>query len=108
VDPQFTHRVVELTSLAGTRLADADGVSSMVVAAAGAVGMPALGPPIVRAGPAGVAVALLCRDGHIVVHTIPAEGRCFVAVVARDPADPGRGIDVITRGFSRDTARREP
>ena len=53
---------------------DADGLSAVVVAAAGAVGMPALGPPIVREGPRGVAVALLCREGHIVLHALPREG----------------------------------
>lgn len=108
VDPQFTHRMVELTALTTARLSDADGISSMVVAAAGAVGMPALGPPIVRDSPGGVAVAMLCREGHIVVHTLPAEGRCFVAVVAREPADPQLGIEVITRGLSREVGRRAP
>lgn len=93
----FNHQVLELTGLVSPRLADVNGLSAMVVAAAGAVGMPALGPPVVREGPRGVVVGLLCRDGHVLLHTVPDEGICFVDVVARDPADAGRGIEVIAR-----------
>ena len=106
MEPLFNHQLVELTSVAAARLADADGLSAIAVAAAGAVGMPPLGPPVVRATPAAVAVAMLCRDGHIVLHAVPAEGRCFVAVVARAPADAARGLEVIARGLTRDATGR--
>jgi S-adenosylmethionine/arginine decarboxylase-like enzyme len=105
-EPAFNHQLVELTSLSGTRLSDTDGLSAMVVAAAGAVGMPALGPPQVRESPAGVAIALLCRGGHIVIQTSPLEGLCYVDVVARDPADAAKAIEVISRGFARDGGQR--
>lgn len=108
MDSAFNYHLHELTAVSGARLADANGLSAVVVAAAGAVGMPPLGPPVVRESPSGVAVALLCRDGHIVLHTIPDEGLCFVAVVARAPVDVGRGVDVIARGLTRDGTRREP
>ena len=78
------------------------------MAAAGAVGMPPLGPPLVRESPGGVAVVLLCREGHIVLHTVPDEGLCFVAVVARAPVDVRRGVEVISRGLARDGGRRAP
>jgi S-adenosylmethionine/arginine decarboxylase-like enzyme len=107
VESGFNYQLHELTGISGARLADANGLSAVVVAAAGAVGMPPLGPPVVREGPDGVAVALLCRDGHIVLHTLPDDGLCLVAVVARAPADAGRGIEVISRGLTRDTGRRE-
>jgi S-adenosylmethionine/arginine decarboxylase-like enzyme len=97
MEPGFNHRVLEMTGLVSTRLADGDGLAAMVVAASGAVGMFALGPPLVRDGPRGVVVGLLCREGHIVLHAVPAEGICFVDIVARAPADVGRGMDVITR-----------
>jgi S-adenosylmethionine/arginine decarboxylase-like enzyme len=108
VETAFNFQLRELTAISGARLADAGGLSSIVVAAAGAVGMPPLGPPIVRDSPGGVVVALLCRDGHIALHTVPDEGLCFVAVVARAPVDVGRGVEVISRGLARDTGRREP
>ena len=101
MDARFSYHLDELTGISGARLADPAGLSAVVVAAAGAVGLSPLGPPIVREGPEGAAVALLCRDGHIVLHTTPHEGICFVAVVARAPAEAGRGVEVIARGLAR-------
>jgi S-adenosylmethionine/arginine decarboxylase-like enzyme len=101
-DAAFTYHLDELTGISGARLADPAGLSAVVVAAAGAVGLTPLGPPIVREGLTGAAVALLCRDGHIVLHTAPHEGLCFVAVVARAPAEAGRGVEVIARGLARE------
>jgi S-adenosylmethionine/arginine decarboxylase-like enzyme len=57
----------------------------------------ALGPPTVREGPRGIAVGMLCRDGHIVLHCSPDEGICFVDIVARAPAEVSRGLEVIAR-----------
>jgi S-adenosylmethionine/arginine decarboxylase-like enzyme len=99
VNPSFNHSVLELTDLIATRLADIDGLSSVVVAAAGAVGMTALGPPVVRQGLRGIAVGMLCQNGHIVLHTVPEEGICLVDIVAREPADASRGVEVIARRF---------
>ena len=64
---------------------------SVVVAAAGAVGLTALGPPVVREGPRGISVGMLCQNGHVVLHAMPEEGICLVDVVAREPADASRG-----------------
>ncbi len=97
MDSTFNHQVLELTGLVSARLSDVDGLAAMVVAASGAVGMFALGPPVVREGPRGIAIGMLCREGHIVLHTAPVEGICFVDIVARVPADVGRGIEVIAR-----------
>ncbi|MBA3522423.1 MAG: S-adenosylmethionine decarboxylase [Gemmatimonadales bacterium] len=93
----FNHVAWELTELEPSRLRDADGLSAMVVAAASAIGMPALGPPVVREAPNGVVVGMLCRDGHIVLHSAPADGICFVDIAARAPTEVERGLDVIVR-----------
>jgi hypothetical protein len=42
-------------------------------------------------------VALLCLEGHIVLHCAPSEGACLVEIIARAPADVWKGIDVISR-----------
>ncbi len=97
VSSAFNHDAIELSALASGPLADAAGLSAMVVAAAGAVGMPPLGPPIVRESPNGVVIGMLCRDGHIVLHAAPAEGICFVDIAARAPANVAKGVDVIAR-----------
>lgn len=95
----FNQSILELTELVSARLSDVDGLSAVVVAAAGAVGMTALGPPIVREGPRGISVAMLCQNGHVVIHAMPEEGVCLVDVVARAPADAARGAEVIARRF---------
>jgi S-adenosylmethionine/arginine decarboxylase-like enzyme len=97
VNATFNHYLLEFTDLNPERLRDADGLSALVIAAAGAVGMPGLGPPVAREGAGDVAVALLCLEGHIVLHCAPSQGVCLVDIVARAPADVGKGIDVISR-----------
>jgi S-adenosylmethionine/arginine decarboxylase-like enzyme len=99
VSDRFNQALLELTDLVSARLGDVDGLLSVVVAAAGAVGMTSLGPPVVRESPQGVSVGLLCQNGHVVVHALPAEGICLVDVVAREPADASRGAEVIARRF---------
>jgi S-adenosylmethionine/arginine decarboxylase-like enzyme len=97
VSVTFNHQLVELAYVNPDRLRSTDVLSALVVAAAGAVGMPGLGPPVAREGAGEIAVALLCLEGHIVLHCAPAEGICLVDIVARAPADVGKGIDVISR-----------
>lgn len=97
VNATFNHYLLELTSADPVRLGDPDILSALVVAAAGAVGMPGLGPPVAREGAGEIAVALLCLEGHIVLHCVPAQGICLIDIVARAPADVGKGIEVITR-----------
>jgi S-adenosylmethionine/arginine decarboxylase-like enzyme len=97
VNATFNHYLLEFIDLNPERLRDTDGLSALVVAAAGAVGMPGLGPPVAREGAGDIAVALLCLEGHIVLHCAPDEGVCLVDIVARAPADVGKGIDVISR-----------
>lgn len=93
----FNHQLLELTSVDPARLRDTNALSALVVSAAGAVGMPSLGPPVVREGAGAIAVALLCLEGHIVLHLAPEEGVCLVEIIARAPADVSKGIDVISR-----------
>ena len=93
----FDQVTVELREVPGERLGDEAALSALVVAAAGAVGMPPHAAPVVKRAAGTIAVALLCREGHIVLHSSPQEGLCLVDVVARRPAQASRGIDVITR-----------
>jgi len=99
VPSTFNQSTLELTDLISARLADVDGLSSVVVAAAGAVGLTALGPPVVREEARGISVGMLCENGHVVLHALPQEGICLVDVVAREPADASRGAEVIARRF---------
>jgi S-adenosylmethionine decarboxylase len=93
----FAHRVAELTGIDAATLKDGAALSALIVAAAGAVGIAAVSPPLVRQSPGGYAVGLICAEGHIVIHTVPDRGICLVDVLGRIPATPERGIDVIAR-----------
>ncbi|HEV7364306.1 MAG TPA: S-adenosylmethionine decarboxylase [Gemmatimonadales bacterium] len=97
MEATFNHYLLELTSVDPVRLSHPDSLSALVVAAAGAVGMPGLGPPVAREGAGEIAIALLCLEGHIVLHCVPAQGICLIDIVARAPADVGKGIEVISR-----------
>ncbi len=99
MNPTFNQSILELTDLVSARLSDVAGLSSVVVAAAAAVGMTALGPPVVREGPRAISIGMLCHNGHVVIHALPEEGVCLVDVVAREPADASRGAEVIARRF---------
>ena len=101
----FDHAVVELHDIPAERLADGAALSALVVAAAGAVGMPPHAPPIVKHATGTLAVGLLCREGHIVLHTSPQEGLCLVDVVARSPARAAQGVEVITRRLAPSGSR---
>jgi S-adenosylmethionine/arginine decarboxylase-like enzyme len=93
----FNHQLLELTEVNPAKLQDGHALSALLVSAAGAVGMPSLGPPVVREGAGVIAVALLCLEGHIVLHGAPSEGVCLVEIIARAPADVSKGIGVIRR-----------
>ncbi len=93
----YAQQLVEFVELTPTTLGDPDALAAVLVAAAGAMGLTPLGPPVVRRGPRGWAASLIGDDGHIVLHTAPDQGRCLINVVARTPAAAERGGDVIAR-----------
>jgi S-adenosylmethionine/arginine decarboxylase-like enzyme len=93
----FVHRYVEVTGIAAARLADPDSLAVAVVAAAGALGFSAEGPPVTRHVQGGSSVAHLCREGHIVLRALPDEGRCLIDLLALAGMSLQRGLDVIAR-----------
>ncbi|MEP7327287.1 MAG: S-adenosylmethionine decarboxylase [Gemmatimonadota bacterium] len=92
-----SHRLSNLTGVAGARLGDAEGLSAVAIAAAAATGMSSYGTPVVKSGPRGIVVGLLCHGGHVIVHAIPEESRCLVDVLVMGPGSADRGIEVIAR-----------
>ncbi|MEO8637231.1 MAG: S-adenosylmethionine decarboxylase [Gemmatimonadales bacterium] len=92
-----THQLVQLTDITSPLLADEQGMAALAIAAAGAIGLSAYGPPTTRTGPLGSAVALLAHGGHIILHSAPATGCCIVDVLAPGTLSPRRAIEVIAR-----------
>lgn len=93
----FMHHLDEVSGLSPGALLDLHQLSVTAVAAAGAMGMSADGPPVTRSSPQHTAVALLCREGHLVLHAVPHDGICLVDILARPGIDVQRGADIIRR-----------
>ena len=99
----FNHQLLEFTSIDPARLRDTHVLSGLLVAAAGAVGMPSLGPPVVREGqeesqwPCSASKATSCctarhRKAHAWWRSSPGHHRRL------------EGIDVISRRLGADPA----
>jgi S-adenosylmethionine/arginine decarboxylase-like enzyme len=93
----YSQQLTEYVGLPPSVLGDEDTLAAVLVAAAGAMGVAALGPPVVRRGTRGFAAALICAEGHVVLHTIPDDGSCLVDIVARGGTAVDKGLDVIER-----------
>jgi S-adenosylmethionine/arginine decarboxylase-like enzyme len=91
------HSCTELTGITAPGLGDPQALAALSIAAAGALGLIAHGPPITRAGPGDIAVVLLGRGGHVVLHARPDDGTCVVDVVTPAVAPPGRAVEVVAR-----------
>ena len=42
-------------------------------------------------------MALLCREGHVMLHAVPGEGICLVDLAGRPGVQLQRGLEVIAR-----------
>jgi S-adenosylmethionine/arginine decarboxylase-like enzyme len=93
----FSHSLTELNGITGPLLGDEAGLAALAIAAAGAIGLNAYGPPTTRAGPRGIAIGLLGHGGHIVLHAVPGEGSVLVDVVTSGTTQPARAVEVIAR-----------
>ena len=98
--PRFSHQIATLSGIPASRLADGAGLPALALAAAGAIGMSSHGPPVIRSGPRGTVVGLLCHGGHVVLHAIPEESVCIVDILALAPGAAERGVEVISRRLS--------
>lgn len=110
---KFDQVFADLGGVAPERLADAQGLASLLLAAANAAGLNPTTPPAVTTGPKGVGVALMCHGGHIALHAVPDQGLCFVDVAGMGGTHPQRGLDVIikrlgARDVRTDARRRGP
>lgn len=107
------HVTADLGGIPAGRLADAQALAGLLLAAANAAGLNPAGPPAVRAGPEGLAAVLVCHGGHVALHALPDAGLCFADVAGLDAARPQRGLDVIikrlgARDVRTDARRRGP
>lgn len=73
-------------------------LTGLLIAAAGAGGLQAVGAPIVRHSPSGGISAVLPLDPcHLSIHSFPERLLALVDVIARDDAGAAKALDVFVR-----------
>jgi S-adenosylmethionine/arginine decarboxylase-like enzyme len=101
--PPYTHLTADFVGVPSAQLRDATLIGGLLVAAAGAAGLSALGAPVVRALPHdGVAGVHLLDGCRIAVQTFPREELLLLDVLApaaREGAarEAQRTVDVFAR-----------
>ena len=102
----------DLSGVGTGALRDAALLSGLLIAAAGAAGLSAVGTPLVRTAPSGGVSAVLLLDlCHVSIHSLPERGLALVDVFARDESGAAKALDVFVRrlvpsGVTNDTRKR--
>ena len=94
----LAHVSADLSGIGSGALRDSALLSGLLIAAAGAAGLSAVGTPIVQVAPNGSVSAMLFVDQcHLSVHSFPPAGLVLVDVMARDEASAAKALDVFVR-----------
>ncbi len=98
-DPEsLFHVSAELSGVGTGALRDTAMLAGLLIAAAGAGGLQAVGAPIVRHSPSGGISALLPVDPcHLSIHSFPERRLALVDVIARENAGAVKALDVFVR-----------
>jgi S-adenosylmethionine/arginine decarboxylase-like enzyme len=94
----IAHVTADLLGVGSGSLRDAALLSGLLIAAAGAAGLNAVGTPVVRVAPTGgVSALLLLEPCHVSIHSIPERGLVLVDILATDAAGAAKALDVFVR-----------
>ncbi len=92
------HLIAELTGIASAQLHDAALLGGLLIAAAGAAGLHATAPPMLRSDALrGVDALLLLEGGHATLHAEAHRRTLLVDLLVPEPAELERALDVLTR-----------
>lgn len=96
--PTLAHVIADLSGVGSGPLRDSSLLSGLLIAAAGAAGLSAVGVPVVRAAPNGAVAAVLLLDPcHVSIHSFPHTGIALVDILARDERAALKALDVFVR-----------
>ncbi len=102
------HLVAEFSGVAEEWLGDGSRLGGLLVAAAGAAGLHALGAPLVRtSGAHGVDAMLLLEGGHAALHSVPSRRVVLVDLLAPLRHDLVPAFDVLSRRLAQTDVRAE-
>ncbi len=100
--------MAEFAGVPDALLADASRLGGVLIAAASAAGLHALGAPLVRtSGAHGIDAMLLLEGGHAALHTVPERAVILVDLLAPVRFDLVPAFDVLTRRLSAGDVRAE-
>ena len=102
------HLVAEFADVPDAWLDDGSRLGGLLVAAAGAAGLHALGAPFVRTtGVHGVDAMLLLEGGHATLHALKRRRAVLVDLLAPVEHDLSRAYDVLARRLAGATVHAE-
>lgn len=94
----LAHVSADLLGVGSGPLRDARLLSGLLIAAAGAAGLNAVGSPVVRTAPNGAISAVLLLDPcHVSIHSLPDRGLALVDVLAPEAAGANKALEVFVR-----------
>ncbi len=94
----LTHVSADLLGVRSGPLRDVALLSGLLIAAAGAAGLNAIGAPVVHHAPSGAIAAVLLLDPcHVSIHSLPERELALVDVLARDATAAEKALDVFVR-----------
>jgi len=104
----LAHVSADLIGVRTGALRDAALLSGLLIAAAGAAGLNAIGAPVVHIAPSGAIAAVLLLDPcHVSIHSLPERELALVDVMARDAASAEKALDVFVRRLAPTSVTRE-
>lgn len=95
------HLTADLVGVPAEQLRDAALLRALLIAAAGAAGVGAIGMPVTRQrGDGGLGAVLLADASHIVLHTFPEREVMVLDVLATSAVEARAALDVFARRLS--------
>jgi S-adenosylmethionine/arginine decarboxylase-like enzyme len=108
VAASFSHLTAEFVGALPSQLADRTLLAGLMIAAASAGGLVAIGPPVLRALPGdGVGAMLPLDDCYVAVHSFPSRGLLLLDVLTLSTHDARKALDVFTRKLTAREIRSE-
>ena len=105
---RLAHVSADLIGVRSGALRDAPLLSGLLIAAAGAAGLNAIGAPVVHSTASGAIAAVLLLDPcHVSIHSLPERELALVDVLARDVAAAEKALDVFVRRLAPASVTRE-
>ena len=105
---EFAHVVADFVGVPAKQLGDQSLLCGLLVAAAGAAGLPVMGSPIVRTRHTGGIAAILLLDGcHIAVHSFPERELLLLDVLTGEEHNGERALEVFARRLTAREIRRD-